>query len=193
MNKLCRPWGWVVAVLLLAALLFTSCGGSDYRIFSLREGIGQFSMEYPPSYKVTRIDIRNETSNRYTDVGLSPSANTPGLNEISVYAWPAGTGDGTASLILEGMLGRAGSVFEDFNVLDRYSVMLGDMDGQAAVFSWTASANASGAAPLPAVSNMVCFRHGDIAWEIHVASDEGAQEQAKTEFQHIIDTFQILP
>jgi len=185
----------VIAAFLAIGLLMTSCGSPDYHVFSLREGIGHFSMEYPPNYTVTRIDIRNEAANRYTDVGLNsaPDAGAPGMNEISVYAWPANPGNETASLILEDMLGRASEVFPDFNVLDRYSVMLGDMEGQAAAFSWTAPANASGMAPLPAISNMVCFRHGDLAWEINVASDAAAQTRAKTEFQHIIDTFQILP
>jgi len=183
----------VIAAFLAIGLLMTSCGSPDYHVFSLGEGIGHFSLEYPPAYKVTRIDIRNEMSNRYTDIGLADKS--VGLHEISVYAWPAGPGDETASLILDNMLGRAGGVFLDFNVLDRYSVMIGDIEGQAARFSWDAAAsvNATVLSSLPAVSSMVCFRHGDLAWEINVASDAAAQTRAKTEFQHIIDTFQILP
>jgi hypothetical protein len=182
------------AALLLAVLSVVSCDGADYTVFSLREGIGHFSMEYPSSFEVTRIDIRNEASNRYTDVGLSapPAAGKPGLNEISVYAWPAGPEDGSAAAILNGMLGRAGAIFTDFKVLERYSTMIGDIEGQAVTFTWTASANTTGAAPLPAVSNMVCFRHGDIAWEVHVASDAGAQDRADSEFHHILETFKIL-
>jgi hypothetical protein len=189
--------GWVIAASLVIVLLMASCGSSDYHVFSLREGIGHFSVEYPSACIVTRIDIRNDITARYTDVGLSslPDAGAHGLNEISVYAWPAGPGDETASLILDNMLDHAGGIFLDFNILDRYSVMLGDIEGQAARFSWDAAAsvNATGLSSLPAVSTMVCFRHGDVAWEIHVASAVAAQMQAETEFQHIIDTFQILP
>ena len=59
-------------------------------------------------------------------------------------------------------------------------------------FSWDAAAsvNVSGPSSLPAVSTMVCFRHGSIAWEIHVASDNAARTEA--EFQHTIETFRIL-
>jgi hypothetical protein len=184
-------------VLAAVAVLFTSCGGSDYRIFSLREGIAWFSMEYPQEYSVTRIDVRNSPSGRYTDIGLVrlPDADSPGLNEISVYAWPAG-GDEPASVILDETITRADTIFSDFNLLDKFSVMIGDMEGQGVSFTWTAYPDDSSAeanpAPLPAVSKIVCFRHGDLAWEIHVASDIASQAQATDDFQHIVDTFQII-
>lgn len=191
-----RPGAWVSGALLLALLAATSCGGGpDYHIFSLREGIGHFSMEYPSAYTVTRIDIRNDPTERYTDIGLRVEAGA-GLKEIDAYAWPAEEAGATASLILDGTLARATGVFRDFRVLERTSLMVGDMEGQAARFSWTAvpagSDNGTPAGALPTVSRIVCFRHGDIAWEIHVASDEGGQAAALGEFQHIIDSFQVL-
>jgi hypothetical protein len=189
-----RRAGAAFAAFLVLGLLVISCGSPEYRVFSLREGIGQFSMEYPPDYTVTRLDIRNDAANRYTDVGLSASQAAPGsLGEISVYAWPA-AGNEAATQILEDILGRAGAVFAGFRVLERSSVMIGDIEGQAAEFSWdaAASANATGPSSLPAVSSMVCFRHGDIAWEIHVATDAASREQASARFEHIIETFQIL-
>lgn len=70
------------------------------------------------------------------------------------------------------------------------------MDGQVARFSWTAlpagSDNLTQEGALPAVSRIVCFRHGDVAWEIHVASDSAGQAAAEEEFQNIIETFQVL-
>ena len=184
-----------LTLLLIAATSATSCGNSDYRMFSLNEGIGHFSMEYPAEYTVTRIDIRNDSASKYTDIGLGtrPVAGSPGLNEISIYAWPAESSE-TAVLVLDGLLARASSIFQDFRLLDRFAVMIGDMEGQGATFSWTASVsvNASEANTLAAVSRMVCFRHGDLAWEVHVASGEAVKEQAETEFQRILDTFRIL-
>ena len=81
------------------------------------------------AYIVTRIDIRNEASTRYTDVGLGMPT-VPGvsdLNEISVYAWPAGPGEESAAAILGNMLDKARGVFTDFYLLEKYPVMLGDM------------------------------------------------------------------
>jgi hypothetical protein len=196
MKRLFRLRAWRAAVFLLLALLALSmapsCGGSDYMIFSLREGIGHFSMEYPPGYSVTRIDLRNEVSAKYTDIGLSaPSApGVPGLNEISVYAWPAGPGEESAAVILNSTLDQASGIFTDFNLLEKYSVMLGDIEGQAAKFTWTA--NATNVAPLSAVSNMVCFRHNDIAWEVHVASGAASQDNGEAIFNHILETLHIL-
>jgi hypothetical protein len=198
MRGLFRAGSQLVAVLLITSLFLTACGSSDYKVFSLQEGIGHFSLEYPSGYSVTRIDIRNDAAQQYTDIGLNmpAGAGTPGLHEISIYAWPA-DGNDNAALILAGMLARGETIFPDFKVLQRFSVMVGDMEGQAATFSWSAapagaSANASEAGTLPAVSRMVCFRHGDLAWEIHVASDLEAQVQAETEFNHVLETFQIL-
>jgi hypothetical protein len=130
----------MIVVFLTALLLVTSCGSPDYRIFSLREVIGHFSLEYPSTYTVMRIDIRNDSVSKYTDIGLSTSRAEKGisLGEISVYAWPAGE-DETAVQLLEGMLARAGSIFTDFKVLRRFSVMIGDMGGQAMEFSWDAA------------------------------------------------------
>jgi hypothetical protein len=198
MRRIFRILSWVILVLMLLASFLTSCGSSDYKVFSLREGIGYFSMEYPSAYMVTRIDIRNDATSRYTDIGLSsPQVSShPGLNEISIYAWPSDTGNETATLVLDEMLAKAETIFQDFKLLQRFSVMIGDMEGQGAIFSWSASpttpANESEAGTLPAVSRIVCFRHGDLAWEIHVASDSAAQTQAAADFQHITDTFQIL-
>jgi hypothetical protein len=198
MRRLLDAWSWLIAGLVITSLLLTSCGSSEYKVFSLKEGIGHFSLEYPPEYSVTRIDIRNDATSRYTDIGLSapPVVGSRSLNEISIYAWPA-DGNETAALVLTGMLARAETIFQDFKLLQRSSVMIGDIEGQAATFSWTASpaaasTNESEAGTLPAVSQMVCFRHGELAWEIHVASDLAAQKNAETEFQHILETFQIL-
>jgi hypothetical protein len=196
MNKRLILPSYVLLLLVLVCLTI-SCGSSDYRLFSLKEGIGHFSLEYPPEYSVTRIDIRNDATSQYTDIGLSspPVAGSPGLNEISIYAWPV-DGNETATLVLDSMLARADTIFQDFELLQRFSVMIGDMEGQAAIFSWTASPAVSSGEPgeitLPAVSRIVCFRHADLAWEIHIASDLTTQESAEIEFQHIIETFQIL-
>jgi hypothetical protein len=186
----------VVVALLLALLPAASCGGGpEYRVFALKEGIGHFSMQYPPAYAVTRIDIRNDPSQRYSDVGLNVEG-IPGLKEIDIYAWPAGDAGATAVLILDGVLARAGGVFRDFKLLERDSMMVGDIDGQVARFAWTAlpagSTNMTQAGALPAVSRVVCFRHGDVAWEIHVASDNAGQAAAGDEFQNIIENFQVL-
>jgi hypothetical protein len=162
----------------------------------LKEGIGHFSMEYPPEYSVTRIDIRNDSASRYTDIGLSSPAVTgnPGLKEISVYAWLADSPSDTAALILNSMLAKGETIFPDFKLLQSFSVMIGDMEGQVIIFSWTASpaGGTGGEKTLPAVSRMVCFYHGDLAWEVHVASDLATQDQAEAEFNHILETFQIL-
>jgi hypothetical protein len=198
MRRLLDAWSWLIAGLVITSLLLTSCGSSEYNVFSMKEGIGHFSLEYPHEYSITRIDIRNDATSRYTDIGLSvpPIAGSSTLNEISIYAWPADRNE-TAALILTGMLARAETIFQDFKLLQRSSVMIDDIEGQEASFSWTASpgaasTNESGAGTLPAVSRMVCFRHGELAWEIHVASDLAAQKNAETEFQHILETFQIL-
>jgi hypothetical protein len=186
-----------LVLLLVSSAALTSCGGSDYKIFSLREGIGHFSMEYPPDYTVVRIDIRNDAASRYTDIGfrVPQSPGDDSFGEISVYAWPIDMAESSAALVLDDLLGRAAGIFSDFKLLDQYSIMVGDMDGQAAVFSWMATpANDYGesdAGTLPAVSRIVCFCHGDLAWEIHLASDSAAPD-AEDEFNHIIDTFQIL-
>lgn len=195
MNK--RRMVLSLVLLLVSSAALTSCGGSDYKIFSLREGIGHFSMEYPPDYTVVRIDIRNDAPSRYTDIGfrVQQSPGDEGFNEISVYAWPVEPTESSAALILEDLLDRAEGIFSDFELLDQYSVMVGDMDGQVAVFSWmdtpASDSLESEAGTLAAVSRIVCFCHDDLAWEIHLASDSAAQD-AETEFSHILDTFQIL-
>lgn len=187
----------LISLIVAAVVVISSCGGSDYRIFSLKEGIGWFSMEYPPRYSVTRIDIRNSPSARYLDIGLAylPETDDPGLDEISVYAWYADDNE-PASVILDDLITTAGTVFRDFDLLETFSVMIGDMEGQGVIFSWTAYPDDSSVEattdPLPAISRMVCFRHGDLAWEIHVASDIKSQVQAEVEFNHILETFQIL-
>jgi hypothetical protein len=196
MKKICSRSLFLLA-LLLAIVFIGSCGSPDSMIFSLREGIGHFSMEYPPEYQVIRIDIRNEATSQYTDIGLRAAAvpGTESLGEISVYIWPA-AGTETATAILDYMLFQAEDIFPDYKLLDTASIMVGDMEGQAARFSWNASpdtsSGGSGDDVLPAISRIVCFRHNDLAWEIHVATDAASQAEAEDVFLNIIETFQIL-
>jgi hypothetical protein len=186
----------ICLVVLLSVLFTGSCGDGDNQIFSLREGIGHFSMEYPAEYKVTRIDIRNEPTSQYTDIGLrSDAAGSRSLQEISVYVWPIAETE-TAADVLGDMLSQAETIFVDYQLLAESSVMLGNIEGQEASFSWNAFPDASSttdeADKLAVISRMVCFRYNDLAWEIHVASDVDSQSSAEDAFQHIIDTFQVL-
>ena len=154
-------------------------------------------MEYPDSYTVTRLDMRNDQTARYTDVGLRVihPQEINSMREISVYIWPVDPSASTVA-ILDDLLDRAENIFDDFMILEQYSTMIDDMEGQAAVFSWTASpATAtieSEGKTLPLVSRIVCFRNQGLAWEIHVASDSGSQKKAADEFNHILKTFRLL-
>jgi hypothetical protein len=188
---------YISVLLILVVCSASSCSDGEYKIFTLGEGIAHFSMEYPSTYEVVRIDIRNDATTCYTDVGLrQPNAQRQnGLREISVYAWPIDSTKTGAAAVLDDLLDHAGTVFKDFELLNRYSIMVGDREGQLAIFSWTAApatySDESEIATLPALSRIVCFCHRNIAWEIHVASDSESQEEAEAEFGHIIDSFRI--
>lgn len=188
---------WPALLLAIGVLFLSSCGNSENRVFSLREGIGHFSMEYPSKYSVKRIDIRNDSSNKYTDIGLGLTSAMEGQSffELSVYAWPVDSNE-TAITVTESMLSKAEIIFQDFELLQQFSVMVGDMPGQAATFSWTSSPYGSSSESqeetISAISQVIYLCYDNLAWEIDMASDMDSQEQAEDVFQHALDTFKIL-
>jgi hypothetical protein len=67
------------ALLTTATLLLTNCDRSGYKTFTLKRGIGHFWFEYPSSYDIARVEVRNDEEHIYTNVGL----NAPYLKEIA--------------------------------------------------------------------------------------------------------------
>ena len=92
------------------------------------------------------------------------------------------------------MLSQAINVFDNFSIVDKYGTMVGDIEGQMAIFSWTAKPNNQDdeSSDIQVISWMVCFYRNGLSWEIHLASGSDMPEYPEADFRQISDTFQVL-
>ncbi len=185
-----------ILLLVLGLAASPACTRTDYRVLAVREGIQGFSFEYPPSYKLTRLDLCNDAASQYTEVGLS--AGGSGVpSEVTVYLWRASAAYTSASQVLDKLLENASAMLADYRLLERAPVVLGDTIAQQAVFSVVrqseTAATATAASPPPTVLYLVsCFLYGGLTVEVDMSCAPDAQAEAQATYAHILDTFKVI-
>ena len=180
----------------LLAVLVTGISGCDdtpYKVMSVKEGICSFSFEYPETYTLIHLNLENMQAARYSEVGLSASQGNS-LSEIYVYIWFAGPGSSSADDIMDAAL-QNGNTMEDFSLVSRDTVMLGDTVSSQAVFtadSTSDNSNGSELPPRPATFRVSSFIISDVAVEIVMTCDTALTEETADHYQHVLDTFIVV-
>ena len=172
------------------------CTDSGYKLISMKEGIQPFAFEYPSSYTLIRLDLRNDDYSKYTEVGLSGSYGSS-YSEIYVYVWNAGNGLNSASMMMDQLLTGAGDM-KDYVLVSRNSVIIGDTLTEQAVFtadsafsdpSSTLPANDS--ATRPATYRVSTMIYGGFALEIDMTCDQSLTDIVQDDYQHLLDTLKV--
>jgi hypothetical protein len=182
----------VLALLAVLVALAPSCRDSDYKVMAVAEGIQGFSFEYPSGYQLIRLDLRNDASYQYTQVGLSGDFGV-NLAEVYVYLWYVDTLS-SASMIMDQLLLGAAEM-GDYELGNRSSLVIGDIIAEQAVFTAdSALQDGTGATEVtsrPATYRVTCMVYGDLAVEIDMTCDMAVTDLTQEDYQHVLDTFTL--
>ena len=167
---------------------------NNYKIFTQKEGIGQFSFEYSTKYKVLKV----ETASTYTDITLNnPEANEDwDISYISVFCSVLEEGESGYQNAIEEFI-KLCSIFRDFNILERFPIMMAGEPGEEVVLSylWESPDSPEGLSKVnsePTVHRIIMFTHKNNLWWLQIDSPESYADSAKADFEHIKQTFKIL-
>jgi len=180
------------SLLLTVVFMLSACVDSQYRVFSLKEGVQGFSFEYPSGYQLIRLNLLNDASQKYTEVGLS-STSGANFSEIYVYLWPPDSSMSSAALIMDQLLASAAEM-KDYSLSSRSSGIMGDTITQQAVFTADSAIDETGqaAVPRPATYRITCMLYGGLAIEMDMTCDQSLSDIAAEDYQHVLDTFAVL-
>ena len=196
--KYCYAFIFIVTI---CAMAISGCrsyevnsAGKDYKIFTQKKGIGQFSFEYSTRYKVLKV----ETADTYTDITLNnPEADEDwDISYILVFCCAIEDETPGYSDALEGYL-KLCKTNKDFKLLERSSIEINGESGEEVALSYyfTLPDRPEGLSTVSTdltIVRLVAFTHNNILWRLHVSSTESYADSAKADFEHIKQTFRIL-
>ena len=174
--------------LLLIALLATavvSCtppalpNASQYETYSLKHYGDHFSFDYPAGYKIVSSYLQSNpnatVSVRFAWHGTDPIFS---VNIDSPAAETKNTPAGAAAI--------AGG-HTPSQELERASIPIAGTTGELVAYTGADIQNYS------SVTREVFFDINGVLWSVNISSGTEKADQAKLDFEHIINTFKILP
>jgi len=201
-------------LLLVPILALTSCRDKDgYKTFTLRDGYAHFYFEYPSSYKKSSAyaDIEYRST---VVVFIRPE---PRAQVNSTYTFFKVTVGGPTSespnarTALERELSR---LSEPEKLLERSAIIVAGLSAELIVYShrpptiastpaapdffavtssvWGVASAAAPLEPEMKVTREAYFDYKGLIWNVAIDSDESEADQAKGDFEHILQTFKIL-
>jgi hypothetical protein len=178
MNKKRMFWFSLAFVALMA--LSTVLGGcatlpsSLYETYSLKYGELGFSFEYPTYYRLVGKDTAREPD--WVKVLFARTRLVRGLTD---NFFEVSTGSPPLNELLSGE--------KDLVVLERYSTTVAGVPAEFVAFSSTGFSNTT------TVTRAVFFEVNVWLWQVALRSEEAGADQGKLDFEHIIETFKVLP
>ena len=171
----------LIALMVVAPTL-AGCNTSQYKTYSLKHGAAHFSFEYPSRYEKQSEYLR---SSEHAPIGIrfvhrqpdAPSKDTVfGLN-ISRLApeWP----DAKAAVA------RLISGLDDTKATEQSPITVAGISGELVVYLDSRMPDT------PSVRE-VFFVFNGLLWNIFIYSDVSKADQAKADFEQILQTFKIL-
>jgi hypothetical protein len=188
------------AACLFAALTLASCSTpvpTGYRTYSLPDkGIAHLSFEYPASFNVRQVQLYDDTGYERMDIDGPYSRQTRDRATMWVvaqrYTSPISVGDliASAQAVAGGLSG--------YKLLDRSPFYFNGITAEQ--FSYFYYAPRSdyerkilGFTPAPTVSRQIYFSLNGLEWTIAMTTDEARLDVDNPGFEHLLQTFTLLP
>jgi len=189
MKRLCLVFV-VVTVSALAAVI-PGCDSSmeGYKVFTFNK-LAHFSFEYPRHYKQYAASADVEDKALYIGFRdmIVPEKRTNGF--MYIYAEGTGITYPDAHTALEHHIQL---YVEPENILESSTITVAGISFELLVYSHEPELIPE--APISnvmKVTRVAYFEHNDLIWEILMESDEDRAEVAAEDFEHLLETFQIL-
>ncbi len=201
LGKMKQPKVLLYLLLLFILIAFATAGchfcfWGDYKALSIKEGIAHFRFEYPCRYDATfGVHIEDE----YTDVNvLSPWNNeVQGRTILTIFVIAPDAGLRDSKQAIEKDLSFWSD--SDYQFLDRFALSIDGVEGEEIVYFYNQPrpplgqvGHIPGAGPAPTIARGVYFDHKGLIWEITMSSNEATAETDKADFEHVLETFEIL-
>lgn len=160
-----------------------------YRTFTFNK-VAHFSFEYPVHYEkyTARATVEDKTIYIGFRDRIVPQRRTNGF----MYIYVEGVGDtySDADKALEHYIQL---YVEPENILEQSTITVAGIPSELLIYSHEPELIPE--APISDVikiTRVVYFEHNDLIWEIEIESDEDRADVAEADFEHLLETFQIL-
>jgi hypothetical protein len=183
----------LLLMLLLASLMVTlpGCNNSEYRTFTFKKGVN-FSFEYPSHYKIedVRAYEQEQVSGKVILYDkLSSKVSLFGFINITII--DASEKFPNARVVIEQI--ASNELKKD--ILERTTININGIPAELIVYS--SKIGMIPEAPpksweIVRINRTVCFDYSGLIWVIIIESDEDKADQAKADFEHLLQTFKIL-
>jgi hypothetical protein len=203
MKRLCLTF--IVAIVSALVAIISGCNSSmeGYRTFTFNK-VAHFSFEYPAHYKKCSAHATAERKTIY--IGFRDKMPSKGSTDGFIYIYVEGAGDTypDATAALEDTL--SGFVEPDYHdedaeeepqrLLERSTITVAGIPAELVVYSygydlvWEESSGS--AVILLRIAREVYFDYDGLIWNIVIESDEDRADVAEADFEHLLETFQIL-
>jgi len=184
----------LLLILLLTSLMLIlpGCNNSEYRTFTFKRGVN-FTFEYPSHYKMNSmrsyVEGKGAAGVTFFDK-LSSKDSIYGF--IFVTIEDASEKYPNAKTAIEQI--ASNELKKD--ILERSTVIINGIPGELIVYSHKLGVIEERlpyeSSKIIRINRTVYFDHSGLIWGIEIESDEDKAEQAKADFEHLLETFRIL-
>ena len=190
----------IISILLLSCLLFTECqrGYNSYKTFILTEGTVHFSIEYRTYYKINEVHPGDNTGTVLKDI-MYLTLISPKIKETGDYTYIDIIAEKPNELVPDAKSGierakRLAASWADYELLSEEEITI---DGVKAYRIDYQNQNiipaiAGTGGPVLSVYREVRFDANGLVWMIQMMSDSSTAEVDKSDFEYILETFEIL-
>ena len=183
----------VMGILFTVAASLLGCDSSmeGYRAFTFNK-VAQFSFEYPRHYRKYAASATVE--NRTVAIGFVDKIPSQGCTNGFITVIIEGVGDTypDATVALEDEISQ---FVEPKNLMERSTTTVAGIQAELLVYSHDFEVipdPGCGSFGAIRVKRVVYFDYNELIWEVVIESDEDRADVAEADFEHLLETFQIL-
>jgi len=182
-------------ILIASSVIMMSCSRNEttgFKEFVVSEGLASFSFEYPAFCYVPYVDRSREP--HYTEVktGGVIQPGVGGDEHLFIRILQTGNSFENAEAMLEDNLARA-EEHQDFQLLERSSVNISGIQGEQIIYSYFGYHSTWESEAETGTAYKAYFDYEGLIWRVVMLADEyAAAERARADFEHVLETFQVL-
>jgi hypothetical protein len=182
-------------------LILSGCNSSEYRTFTFNRGVN-FTFEYPSHYKRDSIYsyVEGKSPGRVTFLDkLSWKESILGLIRVTVRD-PSEKFPNAKTAAEQIVLGEY-DIYTSFpgeldrDILESSTIIINGIPGELIVYSHRVGLVETlpyESSKIVRINRTLFFDHSGLLWSIAIDSDEDKAEQAKADFERLLETFRIL-
>ena len=185
-----------ITVLMLLYVIHTIGGGctqtTGYKELIVSEDMASFSFEYPAFYDEPYVSTPIETQSIEVDAGGLIQPRVSGAEFLFITVLPVSDSFPNAKTMLDYEFSLIEGL-PDFQLLERSPVTIAGSQGEQVIYSYYGYHTTWESPAETGTAYDAYFDSGGLIWIVELIADEyTAAERAKADFEHILETFQIL-